>query len=524
MKYFSKQSQGDLSVSENLKVKDIQSLFREIVILDFQRILSRLRSRHAKSHKSFGKRAIIAQLNEVISHESIKARPGITKKKLKTLREMARSLEDLFVKLECTSDPSANTSILQQILQEIVKGSYEFTIAANLGTVIENFSGDPTLKKHLPEAIGKLGRYYAASIELVCAARDKTCGIFQRVQVESFYVPRPSNIEAPIGKVHAEIQLLFFYELYPNRPRPRFICSSKSACYLCNLFFHLHNGFSIPHTHGKLYEKWLLPDWLDLPVRRQWELGVILTTLKETVDEKIQEALGSQLRYNHPNESVLPPFAHWPSSSALTRSRVSALASTSTVRIQHAVIKEEIAGSGLTTGRDLPLTPPRTPQQSYHSSHNYKQHSPKATAASLVNITHEITPALDTATVITIRQDELPYSLLITETTPSLQLKLEGLLFMVEFVRVFSGRLLIEKVAGAAEHSKKLEVLDVKDIPSKTELPLSCSDSTNELTVRLKSDKNGLMGFTFLWNDDGLDTNDLGHEMESAHLNRRHLR
>jgi hypothetical protein len=507
-----------------LKVKDVQSLFREIVILDFQRILSRLRSRHAKSRKAFGKRAIIAQLNEVISHESIKARQSITKKKLKALREMARSLEDLFVKLECISDSSANTSILQQILQDIVKGSYEFTIAANLGTVIENFSGNPSLKKHLPEAIGKLGRYYAASVELVCAARDKTCGIFQRIQVESFYVPRPSNIEAPIGKVHAEIQLLFFYELHPNRPKPRFICSSKSACYLCNLFFHLHNGFSIPRTHGKLYEKWLLPDWLDLPVQRQQELGVILTGLKGTVDKKIQRALRSRLRYNHPNESVLLPLAHWPSSSALTRSRVSALASTSTIQIQHAVIREDIAGSGLTIGHDLPLTPPRTPKQSYHCSQNDKQHSPNATAASLVNITHEITPALDTTNVIIIRQNEVPYSLLITETTPSLQLKLEGLLFIVEFVRVFSGRLWIEEVAGAADHTKRLEVLDVKDIPSKTELSLSCSDSTNELTVRFKSDKNGMMSFTFLWNDDGLDTHDLGDEVESAHLNLRELR
>ena len=494
------------------------------MILDFRRILSRLRSRHAKSHKSFGKRAIIAQLNEVISHESIKARQGITKKKLKALREMARSLENLFVKLECISDPPANTSILQQILQEIVKGSYEFTIAANLGTVIESFSGNPSLKKHLPEAIGKLGRYYVASVELVCAARDKTCGIFQRIQVESFYVPRPSNIEAPIGKVHAEIQLLFFYELHPNRPRPRFICSSKSACYLCNLFFHLHNGFSIPHTHGKLYEKWLLPDWLDLPVQRQRELGVILTGLKGTVDQKYQEALRSRLRYNHPNESVLPPFAHWPSSSALTQSRVSALASNSTIQIQHAVIKEEIVGSGSTTGHDLPLTPPRTPQQSYHGSQNDKQHSPKATAASLVNSTHQITPALDNANVITIRQNELPYSLLITETSPSLQLKLEGLLFIMEFVRVFSGHLLIEEAASAADHSKKLEVLAVKDIPSETELPLSCSESTNELTVRLKSDKNRIMGFTFLWNDDGLNTNDLGQEMESAHSNLREPR
>ncbi|KAF1996261.1 hypothetical protein P154DRAFT_566163 [Amniculicola lignicola CBS 123094] len=54
-------------------------------------------------------------------------------------------------------------------------------------------------------------------------------------------------------RVHAEIQLILDCEcrndiLHP----PRIIKSSKSACYLCDLFIKLHCRFFIPKTHGRL--------------------------------------------------------------------------------------------------------------------------------------------------------------------------------------------------------------------------------------------------------------------------------
>ena len=106
-------------------------------------------------------------------------------------------------------------------------------------------------------------------------------------------------------KIHAKIQLLFFYELYPNRPRPRVIYSSKSACYLCNLFFHLYGGFHVPRTHGRLYDKWILPDWLDIPVEHHRDLVIILTRLKVTLDDKIRRALRLKKGLCHyPNERL----------------------------------------------------------------------------------------------------------------------------------------------------------------------------------------------------------------------------
>lgn len=43
------------------------------------------------------------------------------------------------------------------------------------------------------------------------------------------------------------------HELHPRYQRPRFICSSKSACYLCNFFFLLHGDFHVPRTTNGPY-------------------------------------------------------------------------------------------------------------------------------------------------------------------------------------------------------------------------------------------------------------------------------
>jgi hypothetical protein len=142
-----------------------------------------------------------------------------------------------------------------KVLGEIVENAHELTIKNDLSAALQNFAGDPSLKKHLPEAIGKLARYYSAASELVCAARDKNCRIFQNIKIEPFEIATPASVQETFEKVHAEIQFLFYYELRPERLRPRIIYSSKNACYLCNLSFHLHGGFYIPRTHSRLYEK-----------------------------------------------------------------------------------------------------------------------------------------------------------------------------------------------------------------------------------------------------------------------------
>lgn len=367
-----------------------------------------------------------------------------------------------------------------------MKEAYKFTRENNLSTALQNFSGDPSLKKYLPEAIGKLARYYSAASELVCAARDKECRVFQNIEIEPFEIPTPACVQKTSEKVHAEIQLLFHYELYPDRPRPRIICSSKSACYLCNLFFRLHGGFFVPRTHGRLYEKWTLPDWSDVPVERHRDLAVILTRLRATLEDETQKASRSMERYLHPNESVLLPLARWPSSSALSRNRLSTgEASTSTILPRSPLGQEEKPHSRLSLKTDMPLTPPRTPLEPPHDTQVFRTCGDNILAP-------------DAVSRVTVRYNELPYCQAITTTTPSLHVQLDRLSLTLEFVQVCSGQLSIAQAGDAALWSKRYQIVDIRDIPT-TEWQLSCADNSNELTIQLQNGQKGIVCFRFVW-------------------------
>ncbi|KAH6668873.1 hypothetical protein B0J14DRAFT_152312 [Halenospora varia] len=469
---------------ENLRSEDLKPLLRQIVALDRQRILSRLRSRHSKSRKAVGKQALITQLNQVIHDESVQTRSGLSMSQLMAVRDGARALQVLFTRLETILDRDADDSEVLQVLGNIVKEAHELTRINDLSTALQNFSGDPTLKRHLPEAIGKLARYYSAASELVCAARDKGCRVFQNIEVEPFQIHKPAVAQSPSGKVHAEIQLLFYYELHPDRPRPRIIASSKSACYLCNLFFSLHGGFHVPRTHGRIYEKWILPDWLEVPVERHRDLGIIVTRLKGTLDDERRKTSTSTKKYSHPNESVLLPLAHWPSSSALSRNRLST-ASTSTSTIIPPT-KEEKVQSQLTLRTDLPLTPPTTPPNPVRNT--------KISYAGGKDI---LVP--DTVSLMTIQSSDLPYNQAITATTPSLHVQLDKLSLTLEFAQVFSGQVSITQAEDAVKR-ERYQIVDIGDIPTAKEMQLSCLDKSNELTIQLKNGKKGLVCFNFVWN------------------------
>lgn len=239
-------------ISVRSKSDDTEVAFREVVSLDLDRILSRLRSRHAKiTRKTAGKRPLIEQLRDAIHSRSVRAT-----KTLEESRRRVRDVQSLFARLESITHPNAEIIKVEGVVEvvgEIVKQIHAFSLATDLSLALQTSMIDPTLKAYLPEAIGKLGRYYSATSELVCAARHRACRPFESIEVEPFQIPMPASLSNSHWKVHAEIQLLFFYKVHPSRRRPRFICSSKSACYLCNLFFSHHGGFYVPRTHGRLY-------------------------------------------------------------------------------------------------------------------------------------------------------------------------------------------------------------------------------------------------------------------------------
>ncbi|KAI0487521.1 hypothetical protein F4859DRAFT_525622 [Xylaria cf. heliscus] len=65
------------------------------------------------------------------------------------------------------------------------------------------------------------------------------------------------------SKIHAEILLLYYCQIasvHGQLRLPRVICSSKSACWLCNAFIQHHGKIHTPRSHGRLYAGWRLPN------------------------------------------------------------------------------------------------------------------------------------------------------------------------------------------------------------------------------------------------------------------------
>ena len=271
------------------------------------RILVRLRSRHAKLRCNFKKEKmlkakIIPQLYEVINDQTLAQTSGVALWLFTALKADVEKIQGLFARLEKLTTPKAQSSSGLDLLVQMVITCQQVHDRRILHQVLTKSSRlDPSSRASIPLKITKLSRYSSVSRFLLQAARKYS--VFRRVRISaicfrapnlpateldsktadlvhgllerpklwksaskfhgssSFAIEDHLRQEATLSvPVHAEIQLLFHYERNTcNRP-PRIICSSKQACFLCDLFFKTHGRFTVPSTHGRLYEKWALPD------------------------------------------------------------------------------------------------------------------------------------------------------------------------------------------------------------------------------------------------------------------------
>ena len=357
-----------------------RDLLREIVRLDFWRILSRLRSTHAKrSIKTKKKPALITQLVAAVVNPLREQGEILPAGRTSDLQKSVQSIQTSLSTLEAMPEISDSIGEAQDILMIIVQNFSKIADDETLAVLLDRVGKlDPLVKEirtHLLSAVGKLGRYHFASQHLISAVRSKRYTIFNRILVEACQIgpiPRshlsgrqstlqesikdliqrerslrnkrlPTSVQSYLGdsylakaenfkhrtsaaiaasKVHAEIQLLFFYELYGADLLPRVICSNKSPCYLCHLFFDVHGQFHAPATHGKLYPGWILPTWItEIKNAKRKDIGRMIDTLHTRLVFRIQEQVKMKRGpVNQPYESVIWSIAAWSGSSLQSQS------------------------------------------------------------------------------------------------------------------------------------------------------------------------------------------------------------
>lgn len=98
-----------------------QRLFRQIVILDYSRILSRLRFRHAATtKKTISKPGLLTLLNKTVNDVLINPREKRAKAIANEVRSHSKRLSEAFVRFEVTSDNHTALSLLQNALIDII--------------------------------------------------------------------------------------------------------------------------------------------------------------------------------------------------------------------------------------------------------------------------------------------------------------------------------------------------------------------------------------------------------------------
>lgn len=154
--------------------------------------------------------------------------------------------------------------------------------------------------------IDKIGRYYSMCNDLIRFSRRRDCrAVFSKIAVEVLTAPPKIAPEGATLRcsVHGEVQLVLFHEQHSSNFMPRTIGSSKSACFLCDLFIAKHGRFSISHTHKRLYQQWRIPHgvWMTKKQERMFErivkeMNLALEGLIEGGKRKILTASGAESR------------------------------------------------------------------------------------------------------------------------------------------------------------------------------------------------------------------------------------
>ena len=283
------------------------------------------------------------------------------------------------------------------MLKEIVTIAYGLTQSSEYNTAMNSFQAAGQNTAEINNLMLKLGQYYRAAKQLVLAARRRQYRIFQSVRVRAFQIdlPRDIKIHAKPGssiplikdlsrrsgmfsllerfqnsevqadralvqrlnntrcgiKVHAEIKLLFFYELHPYIRRPRVIAANKSSCYLCDLFFKLHGVFQVPSTFGMLNERWVLPDWCKVAPDCLEDLKNILIRFDRALDSQLALVLGHRQRQPVPLESLVAFSACWPDSQEKISPGLVTTTNPSSIRSYTSSALPSVADKKLTAGK-----------------------------------------------------------------------------------------------------------------------------------------------------------------------------
>jgi hypothetical protein len=215
-----------------------------------------------------------------------------------------KQLQDEINALNVTFQSLERSEMNTQTVKAILKETFQLTCDGYmLSHRLEQIGLRPKalLGREIRE-VNKVANYWRVCISLADLSRgyrNLFSNIdFQRVERLPILSQQRGGI---VRHVHAEVQLIVYYETSGSRNWPRVIGASKEACFLCHSFIKAHGHFSVSKAHRQVYSLWTVPDLANYKAESIKRLQGALAT----VSQDIATALDQHKR--HRSHCSVPP-------------------------------------------------------------------------------------------------------------------------------------------------------------------------------------------------------------------------
>ncbi|OAL44806.1 hypothetical protein IQ07DRAFT_238069 [Pyrenochaeta sp. DS3sAY3a] len=232
------------------------TIFDLVVELNTNKLLGRLRSarfRRPPHERGNPRSPLTLRLKQHI--QSMASRH----QHLDKFQELSSEIDNLH--LSAATLDSVDSNAIPGCLRTLVKAFFDLTI--------DGFSFPARMREFgFPASVldgrdvcevGKIANYWRICLSLTRLSRVYRDS-FANISLDVLEPYSPLVHEGQERHVHAEVQMVVFYELSSTSFWPRFIGASKEACFLCHAFVSAHGRFSLSKAHRQIFPKWTVPD------------------------------------------------------------------------------------------------------------------------------------------------------------------------------------------------------------------------------------------------------------------------
>jgi hypothetical protein len=276
------------------------------------RILGRLASRHFRrpQYENGPDRPALS--------ERLKAYTKSPKRQSAKTEEIQRQVAAFHTAFLDVEDSEADEGTIRRVVME----AFRLTVdGVSLSVRLESAGFPPSeMDSREIREINKIANYWRICHSLAHLSRSYRTS-FSKMTLKSIepFAPSIRQGSRRARYVHAEIQLLVYYERSGLSNWPRVLGASKEACFLCNSFIRAHGSFCVSKAHRQIYSQWTIPDLADYSAEALVRLQEALAMVYRDVASTLKQARCSRNFRPFPLQSSINlHHPHYPTPSVTT--------------------------------------------------------------------------------------------------------------------------------------------------------------------------------------------------------------